>query len=41
MHSEKKARIIWLGLQFLPQAHDVRIHGSRGGELVIPPDLFK
>src|SRR5689334_4626976 len=41
MYRQKKTRVVRLGFQFLTQAHDVRVHRSRGRELLVTPNFFQ
>src|ERR1700688_5100375 len=41
MNSQDETRLIRLGFNLLPQAHDVRIHGARGGKAVVAPHILE
>src|SRR4029077_9301318 len=41
MYSQEIARLIRTRLEFLPNAHDVRIHGASGRIVLVSPDLVQ
>src|SRR5689334_881363 len=41
MHGEDEARLLWPGLNLLPQTDDVRIHGASRREADITPNIFE
>ena len=41
MHREKVLRLIDVGLQLLPQARQVCIHGASGRVVVVSPNVFQ
>src|SRR6185437_3232873 len=41
VHRQKETRLFRLGLEFLAQAHDVRVHRPRGGVALITPHVLQ
>src|SRR6185503_534042 len=41
VHGEDEARLVRLGLNLLPQAHNVRVHGAGRGKAVVAPHILE
>ena len=41
MHGEEELRLFRIGLELLPQPHQVRIHGARRRVVVVSPNVFQ